>query len=254
MDFETIVDAFWQSACGAPLESARLNGALSLETAARVQLAVLDRHVTAGERLGGWKVGLTSGRSRDAFGPGVRPFGYILQRRIFPSGTRLPLAPIRRCGVENELCFALDAPLAGAATTADEARAAVGAVAPAFEVNEVRLDDAADNGVRLADDLSQWGLVVGEWQRPGWHKVDWASVEVALARDGREVERQVARGHIDDHFASIAALTRSLAAVGRGLRAGDRVITGAFTRQAVDAPSRWAGRFDVFGSVTVEFA
>jgi 2-keto-4-pentenoate hydratase len=253
VDRETVVDALWRGAHGERIALTQWNGVLTLAAAAAAQLALLERYVAAGDALGGWKVGMTSGRSRDAFGAGVRPFGFVLASRILSSGTRIPLAGIHRAGVENELCFLIERPLAGASVTPAEARAAVGAVAPAFEINETRLDDGADDALRLADDLSQWGVVIGAWQRPVPADVDWEAIEVALVRDGVEVERQRARGHIDDHFASIAALARALAPFDRGLTPGEHIITGAFTRQRVAVPSRWSGRFEPFGRVDVEF-
>ena len=44
-----------------------------LKQAQQRQLERLAGLEAAGERVGGWKLGQTSGESRDAFGPGVRP-------------------------------------------------------------------------------------------------------------------------------------------------------------------------------------
>src|SRR5262245_32733431 len=58
----------------------------TMEDALEIQLAVLEEMLKRGERLAGWKVGMTSGPSRDAMGAGFRPFGYILQSRSLHSG------------------------------------------------------------------------------------------------------------------------------------------------------------------------
>ena len=193
--------------------------------------------------MGGWKVGLTSGKSRDSFGKGIRPFGFVLDNRIIPSDDELNIAAIQRCGIENELCFVMDRELRGKSVTAAMARAAVGGVAPAFEVNETRLSGESDGPCRVADNLSQWGIVVGPETRPLPQDFDWDSLVIALSRDGVEVERVAARGHIDDHFESLAALARELSKFDRGLNAGQRVITGSFTRQPVREPARWEADF-----------
>ena len=249
---ESVVDKIWRVALGATLPAAEWTERLSLEQGEAAQLEVLARWQARGEALGGWKVGLTSGRSRDAFGPGFRPFGYILASRIFTAGSRIERAPIRGCGVENEVCFLIGRELAGGNVGPGDARAAVHALAPAFEINETRLPAQADNGLRIADDLSQWGIVVGEMTRLS-SSVDLDRLTVELARDDAPLERVSAPGHIDDHFASIAALARELAKFGRGLHAGDHVITGAFTRQPVAATGRFEGRFGGLGSVAVTF-
>ena len=225
----------------------------------RRQLANLgDRPVA------GWKIGLTSGAARDSMGAGFRPFGYILADRVFTSGTVIPLAPFRddassadgggiRVGVENELCFRMGTTLSGDASP-DEARAAVASVAPGFEINEQRLARDASVVERLGDDLNQWGIVAGEDVALDSSAFDFASLSVALALDGVVVETVAARGHIDDHFASIAALARQLGRFGRTLAAGSRVITGSYTRQRVTDACRWQGDFGpAIGRVSVEF-
>ena len=245
-------DRIARSLAGEALDVAAL-GTPTPTAALGLQLDVLDRRLRAGERLAGWKVGFTSGTSRDAFGPGVRPFGHILASRVLASGARLPRAQIRNPGVENELCFRIGTTFGDATTTATEARAAVAAVAPAFELNEGRLRGAAPTGVRVAENLSQWGIVVGT-EVPLAAAGDLAALTVSLACDGVVIASQ--RGsddHIDDHFGSLATLARNLAAFGRRVEAGSLIITGAFTRAPVTAPGRFEGRFDGLGIVAVEF-
>lgn len=218
----------------------------------RRQLEDLDRKLAAGAGLAGWKVGLTSGASRDAMGVGFRPFGHILAERVFPSGATLTLRDFNAIGVENEVCFTIGATLAGEVSVA-AAKAAVASAAPGFEINEPRLDGTASAAARLADNLSQWGVVAGA-ERP-LAGIDFEALEVALERDGATQARVFAHGHIDDHFASIAALAAQLARFGRRLEPGQRVITGAFGRCPVTAPSRWCGDFGAaLGVVEVAFA
>lgn len=223
-------------------------GSAALDDGLRRQLVNLG-----GREVAGWKVGLTSGSSRDAMGPGFRPFGYILRERVHRSGAALSRGAFARVGVENELCFRMARGLSGAAGRTD-AIDAVGSVMPAFEINEQRLGRDASPADRLADDLNQWGIVLGEPQRLDWHGFDFSALRVALARDGAVVETVAAAGHIDDHFESIAALARQLHRFGRALDAGAVVITGAYTRQIVAAAGRWEGDFGVaIGKVGVEF-
>lgn len=203
--------------------------------------------------VGGWKVGLTSGAARDSMGPGFRPFGYILTQRIFPSGKTLALADFAVVGVENELCFRLAESLSGDASR-DDAIAAVDCAAPAFEINEPRLPSGASAAERLADNLSQYAIVVGPEARPPWAGFDFDGIVVALKRNGDPLQTVAAAGHIDDHFASIAALARQLARFGRSLAAGDRIITGSYTRHRVAAAGVYCGEFGPpFAPVRVEF-
>ena len=216
------------------------------------QLETLEGKLAAGETLGGWKVGLTSGQARDSMGAGFRPFGYILESRIFASGARIDHGAFSSVGVENECCFTIGRELAGEVSR-DEVVDAVQGVAPAFEINERRLPANAPAPERLADNLSQWGIVAGSPRAVAG--IDFESLVVTLARDGEAVETVAARGHIDDHFTSIAALAAQLSRFGRTLQPGQRVITGSFGRCPVSEPSRWSGDFgSELGVVEVVFA
>ncbi len=234
------------------LDLAPFAGRLSVEEGERVQLDVLERRRAAGEQLGGWKVGLTSGASRDAFGKGIRPFGHILRSRMLESGARIARAAIPNLGLENELCFRIGARLSGSGTTAADVRRAVAAVAPAFEINQNRTGGQADPGTRTADNLSQWGIVIGAETAPLPDGFDFEALTVALTLDGRPVETVAARGHIDDHYASLAALVAELAKFGRALEPGERVITGAYTRVPVRDAGLYRGTFTGLGSVDIE--
>lgn len=222
-----------------------------LHTGLSRQLETLEERLAAGESLGGWKVGLTSGQARDSMGAGFRPFGFILGSRIFASGANIPLSVFERVGVENECCFTIGRELAGEVSR-DEVLDALDGVAPGFEINERRLPADATAPERLADDLSQWGIVAGPSRDVSG--VDFESLVVTLARDGEAVETVAARGHIEDHFASIAALAAQLSRFGHTLQPGQRVITGSFGRCPVQSPSGWSGDFGSdLGVVEVAF-
>ena len=102
-----------------------------------VQLRVLRRFEAEGEHLGGWKVGLTSGKARDRMGKDFRPFGYVLQKRILSSEATVPSAKILTVTLSRN-CASLSGHRYAEIRRSTEAKAAVRAVAPAFEINEVR--------------------------------------------------------------------------------------------------------------------
>lgn len=251
------IEALWCAARSGRFDAGHAGSlpAPSVDDGQTMCLGLLDRWLAQGEQLGGWKLGLTSGRSRDAFGAGIRPFGFVLASRIHASGAVLQRLP--GLGVENELCWVLAESLAGESVTAADARRALASVAPAFELNQNRLPGNAAPGLRVADNLSQWGLVVGELQ-PLAELVDpdvlLRELTVALLCDEELCERVPARGHIDDHFESLARLARELARFGRSLAPGEHVITGAYTRQRVEGPGTWRGDFGAtLGVVEITF-
>lgn len=207
---------------------------LSADEGQALQVQLLERWLNEGEALGGWKIGMTSGESRDALGTGIRPFGFVLASRMLPSGTDIPRAQLFRGGVENELCFIVDSPL-GENATAESAQAAVRRAAPGFEINQKRLPPGCNAGVRVADNLSNWGIVAGTAVAA---PADLNDLAVTLYRNPEDVdpraEQAVGRiesaSHIDDHFESLAILARRLHDFGHRLEPDQWVITGAYEK------------------------
>ena len=221
-----------------------------LDEALELQLRVLDRFAAEGEKLGGWKVGLTSGNARDRMGKDFRPFGYVLQSRIFPSGTTAPITNIMNCAVEPELCLILGAPLRGDAVGVAEAKAAVRTVAPAFEINQRRVRPDAGQTLLLADGLAQWGIVVG----PGAPVRDsLVETTVEFYRDEQLVETKTPGATMDDPYLSLARLCRLLHKHGLGLEPGQPVITGSFCHHAVSRPGAYRAVFSGIGAVSLTF-
>ena len=213
-----------------------------------IQLELLNRWLERGEEIGGWKIGMTSGASRNAMGDGIRPFGFILKSRINSSETMLPLEQLQNGGVENEVCFDFKTRLSNNTSPA-QAKNAVNTIYPAFEINQKRLPQSAQSGLRVADNLSNWGIVHGS---EAGAEIEINSIQVTLSHNGKEIERTDSKGHIDDHYESIATLANNLSQYGHSIEAGQKIITGAFGK----TPFRegvFHGSFSHnIGSVTVE--
>ena len=229
-----------------PIPSALSN----LDEALDIQLCVLRRFETAGEHLGGWKVGLTSGKARDRMGKDVRPFGYVLRSRIFQSGTTLPVSSIMQCHIEPELCLIVGSTLYGEGINREQAKAAVRAVAPAFEINEVRVRPDQGPTPLVADGLAQWGIVVGP-EAPVQDGL--VNTTVTFSCNGQVVETKTPGTTMDDPYLSLSRLCRRLHTFGLGLEPGQPVITGSFCHHAVTQAGSYSADFSSVGTVSVEF-
>lgn len=217
--------------------------------ALRAQLEVLRRLQSDGEALGGWKVGLTSGRMRDVMGKDFRPFGYVLKSRLAQSGAACLLSPIFRCRIEPELCLVLGKSLRGAVSI-EEARDAVRGVAAAFEINELRVPPTWARPLLVADGLSQWGVVVGP-EAPA--RDGLVETTVRFYRDDELLNEVTPGATMDDPYLSLARLAALLDEHGLGLEAGQPVITGSFCSTAVEAPGCYRATFSDVGEVVVRF-
>jgi 2-keto-4-pentenoate hydratase len=249
-DQAAVIDALYVARKNGEQPSGLAQVQFGLEEALEMQLRVLDRFKAAGEQLGGWKVGLTSGNARDRMGKDFRPFGYVLQSRIFQSRASAPVATIMNCALEPELCLIIGSSLRGADVGVPEAKAAVRAVAPAFEINQRRVGPDAGQALLLADGLAQWGIVVGP-EAPVRDGLVETTVEFYC--NEQLLETKTPGATMDDPYLSLSRLCRLLHKYGLGLEPGQPVITGSFCHYAVRQPGAYRAVFSGIGEVSVQF-
>ena len=246
----SILDQLWflHQNPGQQAPQAMMDTPLSIEEGQKLQIQLLERWQEQGEELGGWKIGMTSGASRNAMGEGIRPFGFILKSRIGSNNEKLNLTELRNGGVENEVCFGFNASLS-AGTTVDDAKLKVASIHPGFEINQKRLPNNATSGLRVADNLSNWGVVYGQ---DAGTDIEINDIFVELYANGKSIEHTTSQGHIDDHYRSISTLANKLGEHGLSIEKEHKVITGAFGKTPF-AKGFFEGKFShEMGSVSLE--
>ena len=253
MDIEAVVESIWQHTLRRSYFPAEWKGRLTIEQAYRVQLGLLDRWVARGERLAGWKVGLTAPVIQQQFGMHEPVMGFLLESGHRESGATFPPGELIEPGFENELCLTVGKRLEGPGVTPADARAAITAVQPAFEIIEGRGDFRADLSLSLTDDCQQKAFVTGPASPlpAGWEPAG-TTVEVLI--NGRLVDHAVGSEATGHPLGAVAWLARKLAEFGRRIEPGHRIMSGSFTKQYPIAPAdRIETRFTPFGTVRASF-
>lgn len=231
----------------------RLRGELapaSLEEAYVVQDAVHRRFSEAGwGPLGGHKIALTSRAVQELCGVDQPAGGAIFARTIQRSPATLALAGFVHLGLEFELAVRLgrDLPAAGAPYGRASVAPAVATCMAAFELIEDRGADYGDLDAAsiLTDKCWCGGAVLGP-EVAGWRGVDLAAAPVELVWNGEVVDRGTTGAVMGHPLDSLAWLANLLASRGRGMRAGEIVITGSalatrFPRAGDEVTYRIAG-------------
>ena len=253
MNVSEAADRIWNGYRRGEFFPTELVGRLSFDEALRIQLDILGRRLAAGERLAGWKIGLTSSSVRAHFGTDRQPFGHLLESGVIQSPGEIALDDlVVGCGVEPELCVTMGSDLSGPGVTVDEARAAVASIAPGMEINQKRSGGVTDFELSVADNLTQWAIVHGP-PSPVTDDFDSDSLRVTMSCNGEVRADVVGRDVIDDHFVSVATLANVLGEHGRGLEAGQRLITGSFSKHDVARGEEWRTEFVGLGTCSVRF-
>jgi 2-oxo-3-hexenedioate decarboxylase len=199
---------------------------LTLAQAYRVQAQLLQLRASRGERLVGLKMGFTSEAKRAQMKIDDLIWGRLTDAMRIASGGNLALSHYIHPRIEPELAFLLETPLRGA-VSAEQARAAIGAVAPALEVLDSRYRDFRFSLPDVvADNSSAAAFVVGEW-RP--LPADLRNLPITLAFDGEVLESGSSAAIMGDPLRSLMAAARLAAEADLTLEAGWLVLAGGAT-------------------------
>jgi 2-keto-4-pentenoate hydratase len=234
------------------IEALTSEGALDVATAYGVQDAVVSARTAHGGSVVGAKLGLTSAAKQRQMNVSEPLYGWITSDMALDVGQPLLVEKFIQPRCEPEIAFVLAHNLSGSHVTAAHVLAATAAVYPAIDVLDSRfagysftLPDV------VADNASAAGFVLGG-QASVVSGVDLRLVGVVLEKNGLLVATAAGAAVLGHPASSVAWLVRALAARGRGLKAGQVVLSGALTEAvAVSAGDVVTARFDRLGTVEV---
>jgi 2-keto-4-pentenoate hydratase len=183
--------------------------------------------------LAGHKIALTSKPIQELCGVDQPAGGAIFARTVHPSPATVRLADFMHLGLEFELGVRLgrNLPPTGAPHTRASVAPHVAACMPAFELIEDRGADYGDLDAAsiLTDKCWCGGVVLGP-EVADWQRLDLTSAPVELVWNGVAVDQGVTGAAMGHPFEGLAWLANLLASRGRGMKAGEIVITGSALR------------------------
>jgi 2-keto-4-pentenoate hydratase len=215
-----------------------------VRAAFRAQLLARDAALDAGAERIGWKVALHVAAVEAVMG-GEPAFGYLTSAtRLEPGGT-FRAREVRALRAESEVAVELGRDVR---PTDDPAavRAAIVGLAAALELVDVEPPVDGFAGV-VADNVYHRAFVLG----PTRPVVPGTRLSATLRVDG---ELRASGATEDDFVAKLLGIARLADAVGEGLRAGDRIITGSLTHVPVRPGDAVEVAIDPLGSLGLAIA
>jgi 2-keto-4-pentenoate hydratase len=217
-----------------------------------VQQHLVRMLVEDGEKIVGYKVGLTSRPMQQMVGVDSPDYGPVLASTVFASGAELPLSRFIAPRLEAEIVVVVGDRLAGpGVSVADAGRASVG-VAAAMEVIDSRI---AGWRIKLADtvaDLASAGAVVISGRVVPLAGLDARLIGMVLTRGGQLLDTGAGAAALGDPLRVVAWLANTLGAHGIALEPGQLVMTGSLHAAVPMAAGEvFRADFDRLGPVTV---
>lgn len=209
---------------------------MTMDDAYAIQNAWVKRKVANGRVVRGHKVGLTSRAMQLASNINEPDFGVLLDDMFYVDGAALPTERFIVPRVEVELAFVLGTDLKGPGVTLMDVLRATEYVVPALEIIDARFHqvDPETKVTRkvldtISDNAANAAIVTGG--RPvKVDDVDLRWVGAGLVRNGIIEETGLALGVLNHPGNGVVWLANKLGSLGVGLKAGQVILSGSFTR------------------------
>jgi len=228
---------------------------MTVDDSYAVQSLWRSRNEAAGRTLVGHKIGLTSKAMQAATGITEPDYGVIFDDMVLETGSVLDWGVYTHPRVEVELAFRLKSDLRGPGVTTLDVLAATDYVVPALEVLDSRIEMEGRTIVDTISDNAAMGVMVvgGRAVHPDDIDLRWAGA--MLYRNEGIEETGLAGGVLNNPASGVAWLANKLAAHDDGLRAGELILSGSFTRPMwVFAGDSVFADYGPLGVVTCRFA
>ncbi len=202
---------------------------MTLEDAYDVQRRWADARIAGGAKIIGRKIGLTSRAMQQASKITEPDYGVILDDALFHDGARIKAGTFIKPRLEVELAFIMGEDLSGAGCQVHDVLRATEFVQPALEIIDYRTEVPRQIVDTIADNAAFGAIVLGgRTIRPFDVDIRW--VGATLSQNGVIEESGVSAAVMGHPAAGLAWLVNKLAPLGDGLKKGDIVLGGSFTR------------------------
>ena len=233
---------------------------MTMDDAYAVQRAWVDRKVAAGDRITGYKIGLTSRAMQNAMNITTPDFGVLLESMYFANKSTVVAANFCDPRIEVELAFVMKKSLFGDDVTIEQVLDATDYVVPSLELIAARSfrTDPESGYTRkvfdtIADNAANAGYIVGD-RRFAPEDIDLRWSGAILYVNGEVEETGLAAGVQDHPAKGICWVCKRFAAHGVGLEPGQLVLSGSFTRPVVaKAGDEMTCDYGPLGTIDVTF-
>lgn len=205
-----------------------------------------------GEKIIGWKMGLTSEAKRKQMNLDSPLYGFLTDKMEIHNSGIFPLKNTIHPKIEPEIAFLISQDLQWPVTREQVLEACSG-VAACMEILDSRYTEFKYFSMEdvIADNSSSSHFVMGDWISD-FEKIDLLNLKMEMFIDDKLVQSGVSKDISGDPVQSVIDLCQMLNARGKILKAGSIVLAGAATPAvALQAKMQIQLRVDGFSSVNV---
>jgi 2-keto-4-pentenoate hydratase len=227
---------------------------MTADDAYAIQEVNTQRQLNAGGRLVGRKIGLTARSVQKQLGVDQPDYGMLFADMAVADGEPVRWSRLMQAKVEAEVALVMDRDLTEPGITVAQLIRSVAFVLPAIEIVGSRI---ADWNIRfvdtVADNASSSAFVLGNTP-VSLTGLDLRLAGMVMERSGEQVSLGAGAACLGHPLNAAVWLANKMAGLGRGLKAGDVVLTGALGPMVPVRPGDvFEARIQGLGSVRAVF-
>ncbi len=230
-------------------------GSTDLESAYAVQEINTAHRIAEGAGIVGSKIGLTSPVVQQQFGIAQPDFGMLFDDKEVWNGGEISVQEIMQPRAEAEIAFVLGKDLDSESITSvdvisaiEYALASIEIVGSRIEGWDIRITDT------IADNASASHFVVGH-KPVRLENLDLINCKMVMEKNGQMASEGIGSACLGSPINAMLWLAKTMARLGRPMRAGDLILTGALGPMVnVEAGDEFRAVIEGLGEVSVKFA
>ncbi len=225
---------------------------LNVNDAYDIQKMCIDFAQERGDKMVGWKMGLTSKAKQISVGVDEPIYGRLTQSMEL-SEPVLHMDQLIHPRVEPEIAFVLNKELGGEHVTPRDVWMATECIFPAIEVIDSRYKNFSFTLVDvIADNASSTKFILGDQAFSPYHTA-WDEMGVAMYRNGEMLHSGTGAAVLGHPVRSVAMLAKMLSRTEQTIKPGMVVLVGGFT-EAIDVNSgdHVEVRYEKLGSLNLD--
>ncbi|MGI9285222.1 MAG: 2-oxo-hept-4-ene-1,7-dioate hydratase [Pseudomonadales bacterium] len=233
---------------------------MDMDDAYRIQEQWVTRKIADGDRVAGYKIGLTSRAMQMAMNIDTPDYGVLLDSMLFANGSAITANDFTDPRIEVEFAFVMRNSLAGDDVSLKQVLDATDYVVPALELIAARSyrTDPETGYTRkvfdtIADNAANAGIIVGD-KKIDPREVDLRWAGALLYLNGSIEETGLAAGVMDHPAHGIRWVCKRFSQWGIALQPGQIILSGSFTRPVIVKPGdNIRADYGEFGEISVDF-
>ncbi len=209
-----------------PIQQLSATADFKLQEAYEIQRLSIDKRLTRGETLVGYKLGFTSREKMEQMGVHEVIWGRLTDSMRLSNGGKLSLKNNIHPRIEPEIAFRISKEIKGVLSI-DQAQASIDAIAGALEIIDSRYENFKFSLADVvADNCSSSHFVTGEWLRPDTPIQD---LDMTLNINGEVRKKGNSNAILGNPLESVVELSKMAAKYRQTIAAGAIILAGAAT-------------------------